>query len=552
MTLLLLWEEYRAEHADGYGYSRFCDLYRDWRKTISPTMRQTHGPAEKLFVDFAGDTVAVFDAATGTERRAQVFVAVLGASNYTYAQARWTQGLSDWIGAHVDALSAIGGVPKAIVCDNLKAGVTATCRYEPGINRTYQELAEHYDTAILPTRPRKPRDKAKVEAAVLIVERYVLARLRNRRFFSLHELNAAIREIVADLNAKIMRKLGVSRDELFAQIDRPALKPLADRALPVCRVEEVPGRARLSRRDRRSLLLGALAAHPRGWSRRSITDTTVEILHKGTRVASHARSSVRHRHTTIPEHMPSAHRRYADWTPARMMREAGKIGPATIALVEAIMKAKPHPEQGFRACLGILRLASSYGSARIEAACRRGNDIGATSYGSIKSILQHGLDAPTRARSRADGAADPARQHPRHRLLPLKKGGARCSHIPPTNRLVALGPHRHGEGARGTATTARHRRAGPSRSGSLSSSTARRPSARTNGWSRRLRFASLRQNAVVEDVDLKAPRGLDKALFQQARRRRVDRSASQPADHRPDRRRQELDRLRARPQGVPR
>ena len=226
VTQLLLWEEYRAEHADGYGYSRFCDLYRDWCKTISPTMRQTHGAAEKLFVDFAGDTVPVFDAAAGMDRRAHIFVAVLGASNYTYAEARWSEGLADWIGAHVNALNMIGGVPKAVVCDNLKAGVTAACRYEPGINRTYQELAEHYDTAILPTRPRKPRDKAKVEVAVQIVQRFVLARLRNRRFFSLNELNAAIRETIADLNAKIMRKLGVSRDELFAEIDRPALKAL--------------------------------------------------------------------------------------------------------------------------------------------------------------------------------------------------------------------------------------------------------------------------------------------------------------------------------------
>jgi transposase len=391
VTLMLLWEEYRSEVADGYGYSRFCDLYRDWRNTISATMRQTHGPAEKLFVDFAGDTVAVFDAATGEEQRAQIFVAVLGASNYTYAQGRWTQGLSDWIGAHVDALHVLGGVPKAIVCDNLKAGVTASCRYEPGINRTYQEFAEHYGTAILPARPRKPRDKAKVEGAVLIIERYVLARLRNQRFFSLVELNVAIAEIVADLNAKIMRKLAVSRAELFDEIDRPALKPLPSapyqyaewrrcRVAPDYHVEiadhyySVPSR----------LIREEVEAR--------ITDTTVEILHKGTRVASHARSFLRHRHTTIPEHMPSAHRRYAAWTPARMMREAGKIGPATIALVEAIMKTKPHPEQGFRACLGILRLARSYGSARLEAACRRGNDIGAASYGSIKSILQHGLD----------------------------------------------------------------------------------------------------------------------------------------------------------------
>jgi transposase len=391
VTLLLLWEEYRAEHAEGYGYSRFCDLYRAWRGTISATMRQTHGPAEKLFVDFAGDTAAVFDGATGMERRAHVFVAVLGASNYTYAEARWSEGLADWIGVHVNALSAIGGVPQAIVCDNLKAGVTATSRYEPGINRTYQELAEHYNTAILPTRPRKPRDKAKVEVAVQIVQRFVLARLRNQRFFSLTELNAAIRECVGDLNAKIMRKLGVSRNELFEEIDRPALKPLPStpyqyaewkkcRVAPDYHVEiadhyySVPSRLIREELDAR------------------VTDTTVELLHKGARVASHVRSHARHRHTTTPEHMPSAHRRYAEWTPARMMREAGKIGPATIALIEAIMVAKPHPEQGYRAALGILRLARSYGSARIEAACRRGNDIGARSYGSIKSILQHGLD----------------------------------------------------------------------------------------------------------------------------------------------------------------
>ncbi len=391
VTLLLLWEEYRAEHIDGYGYSRFCDLYGEWRATISPTMRQAHGPAEKLFVDFAGDTVPVFDGATGAQRLAHVFVAVLGASNYTFAQARWSEGLADWIALHVDAFAAIGGVPKAVVCDNLKAGVTATCRYEPGINRTYQELAEHYDTVILPTRPRKPRDKAKVEVAVQIVQRYVLARLRNRSFFSLNELNAAIHETVADLNAKIMRKLGVSRDELFRDIDRPALK-----ALPSTRYQYAEWRKCRVAPDYHVEIADHYYSVPSRLIRQElearITDKTIEILYKGARVASHARSYARHRHTTIPEHMPSAHRRYAEWTPARIKREAAKIGPATIALVEAIMKAKPHPEQGFRASLGILRLARSYGSARIEAACRRGNDIGATSYGSIKSILQHGLD----------------------------------------------------------------------------------------------------------------------------------------------------------------
>jgi transposase len=391
VTLQLVWEEYRTQHHDGYGYSRFCDLYRDWLKTVSPTMRQTHAAGEKLFVDWAGDTVPVFDVVTGLERRAHIFVAVLGASNYIYAEARWSEALPDWIGAHINAVTAIGGVPGAVVCDNLKAGVTTTCRYEPGINRTYQDLATHYGTVILPTRPRKPRDKAKVEVGVLIVERFVLARLRKRRFLSLAELNTAIREIVADLNARIMRKLGVSRIELLETIERPALKGLPTepyqyaewkkcRVAPDYHVEvdhhyySVPSR----------LIRQEVEAR--------ITDTTIEIFHKGSRVASHVRSRLRNRHTTIQQHMPSAHRRYAEWTPSRIMRHAASIGPATIALVEAIMKAKPHPEQGFRACLGILRLERSYGPARLEAACRRGNEIGATTYGSIASILKNGLD----------------------------------------------------------------------------------------------------------------------------------------------------------------
>src|SRR6266699_3753617 len=357
VTLLLLWEEYRAEHADGYGYSRFCDLYVEWRKRITPTMRQTHVAGEKLFVDWAGDTIPVFDAITGAEHGARIFVAALGASNYTYAEARWTETLPDWIGAHVNALSAIGGVPKAAVCDNLKAGITRPSRYEPGINRAYQDLADHYGFVVLPTRVRKPRDKAKVEVAVQIVERFVLAKLRKRRFFSLDELNAAIRECVAAINTKVMRAFGKSRRELLDAVERPALRGLLR--------ETVDAR---------------------------LTDTTVEVFHKGLRVASHPRSSVHNRHTTTPEHMPSSHCRYATWTPQRMVNEAAKIGPAAIALVEAIMKAKPHPEQGFRSCLGIMRLVRTYGIARVEAASRRGNDIGATTYGSIASILKTGLD----------------------------------------------------------------------------------------------------------------------------------------------------------------
>jgi transposase len=391
VTLALLWQEYRAEHARGYAYSWFCERYGDWRKCVTPTMRQTHLAGEKLFVDWAGDTLPVFDPTTGEERRVHIFVAALGASNFTYAEARWSEMLPDWIGAHVNALTAIGGVPKALVPDNLKAGVTKPSRYEPGINRTYQDLADHYGCLVLPTRVMKPRDKAKVEVAVQIVERFVLAKLRNYRFFSLAELNAAIRECVATINAKVMRRIGKSRRELLETLDRPALAALPDAAY--CYAEWK--RARVAP-DYHIEVAGHYYSAPSKLIREiveaRITDATVEIFHRGERVASHAFSAIRNRHSTTTEHMPSAHRRYAEWTPARMMIEAAKVGPATVALFEAIMKAKPHPEQGFRSCLGIVGLARSYGTARLEAASRRGNHIGATSYGSIASILKHGLD----------------------------------------------------------------------------------------------------------------------------------------------------------------
>jgi len=391
VTLMILWEEHRAECADGHGYSRFCELYGAWRKRLSPTMRQTHVAGDKLFVDWAGDTVPIIDPATGEVHEAHLFVAALGASSYTYAEARWTETLPDWIGAHVNALDFFGGVMKAVVPDNLKTGITKPSRYEPGINRTYQDLADHYGFVVLPARVRKPRDKAKVEAAVGIVERYVLGRLRDRSFLSLDELNAAVRDCVTAINAKVMKRLKQSRNDLFQSLDRPALK-----GLPAERYQYAEWKRCTVAPDYHVEVDGHYYSAPFRLLRETVdarfTDTTIELFHKCERVASHVRSRVAHRHTTIAEHMPSSHRRYAEWTPARMLREAERIGPATTALFEAIMKAKPHPEQGFRSCLGILRLEKSYGVTRIEAAAKRGNDIGATTYGSIKSILQNGLD----------------------------------------------------------------------------------------------------------------------------------------------------------------
>jgi transposase len=391
VTLLLLWQEYLADQPDGYSYTRFCELHKGWKQTVSATMRQTHLAGERLFVDWAGDTIGIIDPATGEEHRARIFVAALGASNFTYAEARWTETLSDWIGAHVNAFAAIGGVPHALVPDNLKAGITKPSRYEPGINRTYQDLADHYDCVVLPTRIVKPRDKAKVEVAVQIVERFVLAKLRNRTFFALAELNVAIRDCVAAINAKIMRRVGKSRAELLETLERPALKTLPVEPYTYAEWK----RARVAP-DYHIEIADHFYSVPSKLIREivdaRITGATVEIFYKGQRIASHAFSAVRNRHTTTTEHMPSAHRRYAEWTPARMMGAAAEIGPATVALFEAIMKGRPHPEQGFRSCLGVMSLVKSYGPARVEAACRRGNHVGASTYGSIASILKHGLD----------------------------------------------------------------------------------------------------------------------------------------------------------------
>ena len=445
VTLSLLWEEYRAVHRDGYGYSRFCDLYRDWRGRLAPTMRQTHVAGDKLFVDYAGARADVIDGLTGEVRTAQIFVATLGASSYTYAEATWTQALPDWIGSHSRAFAYFGGVPRQVVPDNLKSGVVKACLYDPEINRTYAGMAAHYDTAIVPTRPRKPRDKAKVEVGVQVVERWILARLRNRRFFSLAELNQAIGELLDDLNARRTKHLGASRRQLFEALDQPALKPLPGQ--PYQYAEWKQRRAGLDYHvevAKHYYSVPHALAKQKLWVR--ITDRTVEVFHKGKRVAAHMRGSGNRRHTTVAEHMSSSHRRYANWTQERIRSRAAANGPHTGILIGVILRAKPHPEQGFRSCIGILRLAKIHGGERLEAACERALKIGATSYSSLASILKNNLErrAPRQA---TDGPTIDHLQHPRPTLLPLtglplRRHHAATSHPRPTqaSQVARHGP----------------------------------------------------------------------------------------------------------------
>jgi len=393
VTLQLLWQEYRASNPEGYSYSQYCDLYRQWKRTLNVCMRQEHKAGAKLFVDYAGETMRYVDEKTGQSCEGQLFVAAQGASSYTYAEVTATQQLPEWISAHVHAYEYFGGIAQLTVSDCLRSAVKTPCRYEPEINRTYLEMGQHYGTVLLPARPAKPRDKAKVEAAVQVAERWILAVLRHRTLFGLGEVNRAVRELLERLNHRPMRRTGKSRAQLFEEIDRPALKPLP--AAPYEYAEF--GRATVNIDYHVAVdwnfysvpyaLVGQVVTVRR-------TLGTVEILHHTQRVAAHPRFRTgRGQYATIAEHRPKSHQKHLEWTPGRLIEWAGHTGPACGDLVRRILEERPHPESGYRSCLGIMRLAKQYGAQRMEAACRRALALGTCSYHSIKSILAHHLDS---------------------------------------------------------------------------------------------------------------------------------------------------------------
>ena len=390
-TRQLLWEEYRAAHADGYGYSHFCELYQRWKRERDLVLRQEHRPGEKLFVDWAGATIPLHHPQTGEIHPASLFVAVLGASNYTYAEANENQQMVSWIGAHVRTFEFLGGCPALVVPDNTRTGVSKPCRYEPDLNPTYQEMAMHYGVGVLPTRPRKPRDKAKVEVGVQIAERWIVAALRHRQFFTLGELNQAIRELVEKLNQRPFQKRDGSRQSLFQEVDRPALKPL-----PADRFDLSEWSKATVNIDYHIQFDGSFYSVPYALARQTVevraTPNTVEIFHKGQRVASHVRARKSYTAVTNPEHRPASHRAHLDWPPSRMIQWARTVGPHTAELVEKILEAFPHPEMGYRSCLGIIRLGQRYPATRMEAAAERALLTGAISYKSLDSILRRHLD----------------------------------------------------------------------------------------------------------------------------------------------------------------
>jgi transposase len=393
VTLQLLWQEYKEANTSGYQYSQFAALYATWRRGVELVFRNQHAPGERLFVDYAGQTVKIYDATGGATREAQIFVATWGASNYTYAEATWTQTKMDFIGAHVRAFAFFGVAPFILVPDNLKSGVDRPCRYDPDINQAYYAMAGYYGSAVIPARSRRPRDKAKVENGVLVVERWILAALRHRKFFSLDELNGEIRRLLRLLNDRRFRKMDGTRASVFAEIDRPSARPLPE--LPY-EVREIKlARVHI---DYHVELLRHFYSVPYQFVQKQVelhyTPGLVEIFHRGQRIASHARRHKAGAYSTVTEHMPESHRQYAKWTPERLINWAkDEAGPAAAKVASAIMLSKPHPQIGFKAVLGLMNLGRHYGSEKLEKACERALAIQSPSYQTVKSTLRCGLEA---------------------------------------------------------------------------------------------------------------------------------------------------------------
>lgn len=392
VTLALLWEEYIKVNPDGHAYSGYCHYYHEWRKSKKLSMRCSHKSGEKLYVDFAGSTVPIYDSSNGNILfRAQIFVSALGASNYTYAEAVPDQSLKHWIGAHVRAFAFYGGVTEIIVPDNLKSGVTKANYYDPVINPGYSDFAKHYNLAVIPARPRKPKDKAKVEVAVQVVDRWILAVLRNRRFYSIGELNVAISVLLERLNSKKMKSYGVSRKELFESSEKQFLKPL-----PLNEYQLFNTKLCKVNIDYHVQVGHHYYSVPFQFVGKEVEvrvrERTVEVIESGKRIAIHPLSNNKHKHTTDKSHMPPSHQAMQEWSPSRLIGWGKTIGPETQKQVESLLMSKDHPEQSYRACLGLLSLSKKFDPQRLEAACKRANHLEVASLRRVKSILDNEMD----------------------------------------------------------------------------------------------------------------------------------------------------------------
>jgi len=391
VTLLLLWKEYQADNPKGYKYSQYCHLYKKWKKKLRVSMRQTHRAGEKMFVDYCGGTVEIKNRALETVSEAQIFVCVLGASNYTFAEAHIKQDLAHWLGGHIRGFEFFGGVPEVVIPDNLKAGVKSPCRYEPSLNPSYHDMAQHYRVAVIPARVRKPKDKAKVEVGVQVVERWILAVLRKRTFFSLHELNQAIKELLEELNNREMKHLGKSRRELFESLEKPMLKSLPQHPYNFWewrRVKVPP--------DYHVKFDNNYYSVPWRYVQETVdiraNQHLVEIYVKDKVIAYHKRSYEKNFVLTEVKHMPKKHRVIAEVNEQHLLDWSEKVGPQTNSIISQLLSSEMHPEQTYQKCLGILRLGGRYGEERLEAACKRALHFGVNTYKGIEAVLKSGSD----------------------------------------------------------------------------------------------------------------------------------------------------------------
>jgi transposase len=390
-TLSVLWEEYKQQHPDGYQYSYFCDLFNAYRGKLNYSMRQEHKAGEKTFLDFGDSPLTIIDRRTGQETRTKIFVSVWGASNLMYAESSFDEKLPTWISLNIHALEYYGCCPRAMVPDNLKSAVSKASRYEPDINPTYAEFAEHYGTVIFPARPYRPKDKSRAENGVKMAKRWILFRLRNQTFYSLNELNQAIRVLLDDFNRRLMKKMKKSRRELFELWDNPHALPLPEK--PYEFAEWKKAKVQFNYHI-------AYDSHhysvPYTFIHKEVaikaTRTLLEIYHKGNRICSHARSYKEHGYTTVNEHMPERHIKYLEWTPERILNYAEKYGSSVKALVQEVMAQRKFPQQAYKSCMGIVRLENTYSAERLNLACRRALEYRAYSYRSVLNILEKGLD----------------------------------------------------------------------------------------------------------------------------------------------------------------
>jgi transposase len=391
VTLSLLWQEYKEDHPEGYQYSQFCEHFSRWREKLTVSMRQEHKAGEKAFIDYAGTTVDIIDRKTGEVHASQIFVGVLGASSYTYVEATWSQSLPDWLMSHRRMFEFFDGVPSILVPDNLRSGITKPDRYEATVNKSYQDLSEYYGTCVIPARVRKPKDKAKAEAGVLLASRWILAVLRNKTFYSLDELNEDIAVLLEKLNNKKMRHFKKSRRELFEMIDKPALMPL--RSSPYVFAEWKWATVSI---DYHIEFDGHFYSAPYQLVKKEIqvraTSVTVEIFYKSNRVASHPRSYQKGGFKTEPSHRPPSHNAHLEWTPERIINWAKKKGSNTGIFIQKLIATKAHPEQGYRSALGVIRLSDKFGEARLDQACNNAIAIGSYSYRTVKNMLNNGMD----------------------------------------------------------------------------------------------------------------------------------------------------------------